>query len=54
VVLIFIPLYILYEAYQRCRNPPEVASQGMLIVAGVGLVANLAGVFILRAARRKV
>lgn len=48
VVLIGISLYILYEAYQRFRNPPEVASGAMLIVAGVGLMVNLAGIFILR------
>ncbi|GLC28198.1 cation diffusion facilitator family transporter [Roseisolibacter agri] len=48
VVLIVISLYILYEAYQRFRNPPEVASGGMLVVAGIGLVVNLAGMFLLR------
>ena len=48
VVLIVISLYILYEAYQRFRQPPEVASVGMLVVASIGLVVNLAGMFILR------
>lgn len=48
VVLIGISLYILYEAYQRFLNPPEVQSTGMLIVAAIGLVVNLAGMFILR------
>ena len=48
VVLIGISVYILYEAYQRFRNPPEVASAGMLVVGGVGLAVNLAGVLILR------
>lgn len=49
VVLIVISLYILYEAYQRFRNPPEVQSTGMLGVAAVGLVVNLIGMYILRA-----
>ena len=49
VVLIVISLYILFEAYQRFRNPPEVATRGMLVVAAIGLVVNLAGMFILRA-----
>ena len=49
VVLIFISLYILYEAYRRFRDPPEVASGAMLIVAGIGLVVNVAGVMIVRA-----
>ena len=48
VVLIGISLYILYEAYQRFRNPPEVESGAMLGVAAVGLVVNLIGMYILR------
>lgn len=48
VVLIGISLYILVEAYQRFRNPPEVASGVMLAVAGGGLVVNIVGVLILR------
>ena len=49
VVLIGISLYILYEAYQRFRNPPEVESGWMLGVAAVGLAVNLAGMYVLRA-----
>ncbi|MGH9942317.1 MAG: cation diffusion facilitator family transporter [Pyrinomonadaceae bacterium] len=49
VVLIGISFYILYEAYERFRNPPEVSSAAMLLVALVGLVINVIGVFILRA-----
>lgn len=48
VVLIGISLFILYEAYQRFRNPPTVASKPMLLIAALGLVVNLVGVFILR------
>ncbi len=36
VVLILISLYILYEAYERFKNPPEVESGGMLAVAAIG------------------
>lgn len=53
VVLIFISLYILYEAYERFRNPPEVQSAGMLAVATVGLVINIVGVFILRSGSKE-
>ncbi len=53
VVLIFISLYILYEAYERFRNPPEVQSAGMLAVAAVGLVINIAGVVILRSGSKE-
>lgn len=49
VVLVLISIYILYEAYKRFRNPPEVATGGMLIVAGIGFVINLVGVLLLRA-----
>jgi len=48
VVLIGISLYILYEAYLRFRNPPEVESKFMLVIAGVGLIVNLSGMYILR------
>ena len=48
IVLIGISLYILYEAYERFRNPPEVASKTMLLVALVGLAVNIAGILILR------
>lgn len=48
VVLIGISIYILYEAYQRFRNPPAVESVGMLGVAAVGLVVNVAGILLLR------
>lgn len=49
VVLIGISFYILYEAYRRFINPPEVESVGMLGVAAVGLVVNLVGMYVLRA-----
>jgi cobalt-zinc-cadmium efflux system protein len=50
VVLIGISIYILYEAYQRFRNPPEVQSGVMLGVASVGLIVNIVGIYLLRAA----
>jgi cobalt-zinc-cadmium efflux system protein len=53
VVLIFISLYILYEAYERFRNPPEVQSGTMLAVAVVGLAVNIAGILILRAGSKE-
>jgi cobalt-zinc-cadmium efflux system protein len=50
VVLIGISVYILYEAYQRFRNPQEVQSGAMLAVAAAGLIVNLVGLYLLRAA----
>lgn len=49
VVLIGISLYILYEAYERFKKPPEVQSAGMLAIAAIGLVINIIGIYILRA-----
>lgn len=48
VVLIGISVYILYEAYQRFLEPPAVESLGMLGVASIGLVVNIAGMLLLR------
>jgi cobalt-zinc-cadmium efflux system protein len=48
VMLFLISFYILYEAYRRFQEPPEVASVPMLVVAAVGLVVNLFGIWILR------
>jgi cobalt-zinc-cadmium efflux system protein len=53
VVLIGISSYILYEAYQRFRNPPEVQSGVMLAVASVGLIINIVGIYLLRAASQE-
>lgn len=50
VVLIGISLYIFYEAYERFRNPPEIHSVGMLVVAAIGLVVNIVGIYLLRSA----
>ena len=40
--------YILYEAYHRFRDPPEIQSVGMFVVALVGLGVNLVGMRILQ------
>ena len=41
--------YILWEAIGRFRQPPEVASMGMLVVAVIGLVINLISMQLLKA-----
>lgn len=41
ILLFFVAIYILFEAYQRLKNPPEIESTGMLVVATLGLVVNL-------------
>lgn len=41
-------LYILYEAYKRFQDPPVVQTNGMFVIAVVGLIINLVGMLILR------
>lgn len=51
-ILIVVSVYIFYEAYQRFVEPPEVQGGLMLVVAVIGLVANVVGILILRSASR--
>lgn len=48
LVLFWVSFYILYEAYRRFQEPPEVNSLPMMIVALVGLAVNLVGIYNLR------
>jgi len=41
VTLVLVSIYIFYESYQRFRSPPTVKTPIMLVVAVVGLAANL-------------
>jgi len=47
LLLVGIVIYILWEAFQRLQNPPEIDSFPMLLVAAAGLLVNLAGAWIL-------
>jgi cobalt-zinc-cadmium efflux system protein len=47
VTLVVICLVIFYEAYQRLNNPPEVKTGGMLVIAVIGLAANLISALLL-------
>ena len=47
VILVLIALYIFYEAYGRLTDPPEVRAGWMLLVACVGLLANLISAYLL-------
>jgi len=40
-LLFGVAFFILYEAYQRLKNPPEIYSMGMLVIALLGLVINI-------------
>ncbi|WP_298625469.1 cation diffusion facilitator family transporter [uncultured Legionella sp.] len=41
ILLFCVALFILFEAYQRLKQPPEIYSTGMLIIALLGLGVNL-------------
>lgn len=51
LLLFAVGIYILYEAYQRLGNPPEIQSTGMLVIAVVGLVVNLTSMRLLSAGK---
>lgn len=53
VILIFISFYILYEAYRRFTNPPEVLALPMMGVAVVGLIVNVVGMRLLHAGSKE-
>lgn len=48
VTLIAICIYLIFEAWERMNNPQEVKGFSMLVVAGIGLVANIVGVILLK------
>jgi cobalt-zinc-cadmium efflux system protein len=52
VILILVSIFIFYEAYQRFLEEPTVESPLMLIVASIGLAANLAGLYLLKKGSR--
>jgi cobalt-zinc-cadmium efflux system protein len=53
VLLFGVALYILYEAYLRLRNPPEIQSIGMMAIAALGLVVNLVSMRVLSSGKDK-
>lgn len=48
VTLIAICIFLLFEAYQRFMHPEPVKSTAMFVVATIGLIANIIGVFLLK------
>ena len=53
LMLFGVAIYIVYEAYRRLGNPPEIQSTNMLAFAAVGLVANIISIRILRSGKDK-
>lgn len=48
VLLLAIATYVIYEAFQRIGDPPEVLTGPMLVVAVIGLLVNIAAWRLLR------
>ncbi len=46
--LVLLALWIFYEAYQRFLEPPVIQTPLMILVATIGLIANLIGILLLR------
>jgi cobalt-zinc-cadmium efflux system protein len=53
MLLFVISVYIFYEAYHRITEPREINGIFMLVVAAIGLLANGAGIAILRKSSRR-
>lgn len=53
VVLLLLTVYILYEAYKRFLNPPEILSGPMLAIATAGLIVNFVSMRLLAAGSSK-
>lgn len=51
-ILILVSAFIFYEAYRRFTKLPAVKSPLMLVIAIIGLIANLIGLFLLRRGSR--
>jgi cobalt-zinc-cadmium efflux system protein len=49
LILFAVASYILWEAISRFRHPPDVATAGILVIAGIGLVINLIAMGLLKA-----
>lgn len=47
VVLVLISLYIIYQAYLRIISPQQVEGSLMMVVAFIGLIANIIGALVL-------
>ena len=48
LLLFGVAVYILWEAYARLKNPPEIQTGGMLVIAVMGLCVNFAAMRLLQ------
>jgi cobalt-zinc-cadmium efflux system protein len=52
-ILVFLSLFIFYEAYKRVLEPEPIKSLLMIIVAGIGLSANIVSALVLHKSSKK-
>jgi len=50
ILLFVVAFYILFEAYQRLKEPAQIQSMGMLVIAVLGLIVNLIAMRLLASA----
>ncbi len=53
ILLFLVAIYILFEAYQRLKHPPEISSFGMLVIASIGLLVNILSMKLLTGGKDK-
>lgn len=53
LLLFGVAFYVLFEAYRRLREPPEILGLPMLVVGGLGLAVNLISFGLLRRGARE-
>jgi len=54
MVLMLVSFYIFYQAYHRLSSPPQIKPVSMLLVATIGLAANLSGIWLLSGSRQSL
>ncbi len=47
IALVLLSLWVIYEAYDRWSNPPEILGLGLTVVATGGLIVNLIAAYLL-------
>ncbi len=47
IALVLLSLWVIYEAFERWNNPPEVFGLGLTVVATGGLIVNLLAAYLL-------
>lgn len=54
MILMLVSFYIFYQAYHRLSSPPQIKSVLMILIATIGLAANLSGIWLLSGSRQSL